>query len=61
MRGLIIGALKGDARSLTTLFRLAELSGQFGDANSAVTQVVVKWGGSPEELPANREINRKEP
>ena len=29
MRGLVIGALKGDARSQMTLFRLAEQTGQF--------------------------------
>src|SRR6187455_889992 len=29
MRGLIVGALKGDTRSMGTLFRLAEQTGQF--------------------------------
>ena len=62
MRGLIVGALKGDSRSLMTLFRLAEQSGQFEDPNNPVTRierVIVEWGGSPEELPASREISRK--
>jgi hypothetical protein len=62
MRGLIIGALKGDSRSLMTLFRLAEQSGQFEDPSNPVTRierVIVKWGGSPEELPASREISRE--
>ena len=62
MRGLIVGALKGDSRSLMTLFRLAEQSGQFEDPNNPVTRierVIVEWGGAPEELPANREISRK--
>jgi hypothetical protein len=29
MRGLVVGAMRGDSRSLATLFRLAEQSGQF--------------------------------
>src|SRR5215213_10108213 len=35
MRGLVIGALKGDTRSLGTLFRLAEQTGQFDEARRA--------------------------
>src|SRR5688500_16956025 len=31
IRGLVIGALKGDSRSIGTLFRLAEQTGQFDD------------------------------
>src|SRR5688572_24928267 len=31
MRGLVVGALKGDTRSMSTLFRLAEQTGQFQD------------------------------
>jgi hypothetical protein len=64
MRGLIIGALKGDSRSLLTLFRLAEMSGQFEDPENPVARIeriIVQWGGSPEELPANREISREQP
>ena len=64
MRGLIIGAMKGDSRSLLTLFRLAEMSGQFEDPENPVTRIeriIVQWGGSPEELPANREISREQP
>jgi Family of unknown function (DUF5681) len=60
MRGLIIGALKGDSRSLITLFRLAELSGQFEDPNNPVTRIerlIVEWGGAPEALPAGRDIS----
>ncbi len=43
MRGLIISALKGDTRSLTTMFRLAELSGQFDDASAQkpITQIIL--------------------
>ena len=44
MRGLIISALKGDTRSLTTMFRLAELSGQFDDTGAAkpITQIILQ-------------------
>ena len=33
MRGLVIGAMKGDARSLMTLFRLAEQTGEFDETH----------------------------
>ena len=39
MRGLIIGALKGDSRSMGTLMRLAEQTGQFDDPNEPVTRI----------------------
>jgi hypothetical protein len=66
MRGLIIGALKGDSKSLVTLFRLAEVSGQFEDPDNPITRIeriIVEWGGAPETppLPGNREISRQEP
>jgi hypothetical protein len=43
MRGLIINALKGDSRSMSTMFRLAELSGQFDDAGvtKPITQIIL--------------------
>jgi hypothetical protein len=46
MRGLVIGALKGDSRSLGVLFRLAEQTGQFEDPSNPVTgirRIVVGW------------------
>ncbi len=46
MRGLILGALKGDTRSLGTLFRLAEQTGQFQETSQPITQitrVIVGW------------------
>jgi hypothetical protein len=60
MRGLIIGALKGDSRSMGTLFRLAEQTGQFEEAGEQTTQVVVRWfnEGEQDELPAIRQLNR---
>jgi hypothetical protein len=61
MRGLIINALKGDSRSMSTMFRLAELSRQFdepGSAKQTITQIVltgVRAGESLEDYagPAN--------
>jgi hypothetical protein len=61
MRGLIIGALKGESRNITTLFRLAELSGQFEDANSGVTRVILRWDDGPEESSAIRDISTEQP
>jgi hypothetical protein len=46
MRGLVVGALKGDARSLVTLFRLAEQTGEFEETANPVnqiTRVIVSW------------------
>jgi hypothetical protein len=46
MRGLVVGALKGDTRSIGTLFRLAEQTGQFDDPSNPVTgitRVIVGW------------------
>jgi hypothetical protein len=65
MRGLVIGALKGDTRSIGTLFRLAEQTGQFEDPNDPITRierVIVSWkapGAEDEpELPGNRQACR---
>jgi len=47
LRGLVVGALKGDARNLVTLFRLAEQTGQFHqDDQQEVTEIrriIVGW------------------
>src|SRR4029078_4923977 len=46
IRGLIIGALKGDTRAMGTLLRLAEQTGQFEDPNEPITRierVIVSW------------------
>ena len=45
LRGLVIGAMKGDPRSVVTLFRLAEQTGQF-EQHSSITEVrrvIVGW------------------
>jgi hypothetical protein len=39
MRGLVIGALKGDARSIGTLFRFAEQAGQLDEPSVPVTEI----------------------
>ena len=44
VRGLVIGAMKGDTRSQMTLFRLAESTGQFEETLQPlhmITQVIV--------------------
>jgi hypothetical protein len=42
MRGLIINALKGDSRSMSTMFRLAELSGQFEPSGAKpITHIIL--------------------
>jgi hypothetical protein len=47
VRAVVIGALKGDARNLAILFRLAEQAGQFQDDNSSditeIRRVIVSW------------------
>jgi hypothetical protein len=66
-RRLVIGALKGDTRSQVTLFRLAEITGQFEQAPEPLTRIerVIITGvpraneGVP-SLPANSDTNREE-
>lgn len=47
LRGLVVGAMKGDPRSVVALFKLAEQTGQFGEEDrSEITQirrVIVGW------------------
>src|SRR3954464_11324730 len=38
IRSVVVGALKGDARNVAILFRLAEQAGQFQDASSDITE-----------------------
>jgi hypothetical protein len=42
MRKLVIGALKGDSRSLMTLMRIAEQTGEFAD-DAKNEQLIIKW------------------
>jgi len=61
-RRLVIGALKGDARSLHALFRLAEQTGQFEEApepRHRIERVIVQWEpGDPPLVPANSHTSR---
>src|SRR3954464_13252669 len=46
VRGVVVGALKGDARNMALLLRLAEQTGQFQDASADITEirrVIVRW------------------
>jgi hypothetical protein len=43
LRGLAISAMKGDARSLMALFKLAEHTGEYEDATDNKTEVVIRW------------------
>jgi hypothetical protein len=65
MRGLIIGALKGDTRAMGPLLRLAEQTGQFDDPKDQIREirrVIVRWksGDDDDELPANSDTCRDE-
>lgn len=47
VRGVVVGALKGDSRNTAILFRLAEQVGQFQDENvrdiTEIRRVIVSW------------------
>jgi hypothetical protein len=46
IRGVVVGALKGDPRNVAILFRLAEQAGQFQEGSSGITEikrVIVRW------------------
>jgi hypothetical protein len=65
MRGLVIGALKGDHRSIGTLFRIAEQAGHFTEPSreiAAFERVVFSWKAPDKEndptQPAIRELSR---
>jgi hypothetical protein len=68
MRGLVIGALKGDHRSIGTLFRIAEQAGQFdepGQEITAIERIIVSWKSpddkdDPTALPAISQNNRED-
>jgi Family of unknown function (DUF5681) len=66
LRGLVVGALKGDSRSIGTLFRLAEQTGQLEDPHTGVTSItrVIVHSGVPRAesgMPGGRDINREDP
>jgi len=52
VRGVVIGALKGDVRNVAILFRLAEQVGQFQEPSSEITEIrriVVGWRGNSKD------------
>jgi hypothetical protein len=64
MRGLVVGALKGDARSLGVLFRLADQTGQFEEPPAPVAQInriIITGVPRPADHPANRELCKEQP
>jgi Family of unknown function (DUF5681) len=52
MRGLVIGALKGDTRSVMTLLRIAEQTGEFEDDDKN-TEIIVGWMTDPADMPSD--------
>ena len=65
MRGLVVGALKGDTRSMGTLFRLAEQTGQFEEPHQPVTsiqRIIITGVTRPDdEVPGSNEFSREQP
>jgi hypothetical protein len=66
MRGLVIGALKGDPRSVMTLLRIAEQTGEFEEAGKHNHEFFVRWMTDAdnecpnrESVPAICELNRE--
>lgn len=67
MRGLVVGALKGDQRNVGTLLRIAEQSGHFtepGQDIGRIERIIVSWKGqyhdNPAAIPAISQKNRDE-
>jgi hypothetical protein len=60
LRGLIVGAMKGDTRSQMTLFRLAEQVGQFEEKQELKTleRVIISWdhSGAKSDPPPDRNV-----
>jgi hypothetical protein len=53
VRGVVVGALKGDSRNTAILFRLAEQVGQFQDGANDITEirrVIVSWKAPGAEI-----------
>src|SRR5689334_18923380 len=50
MRRLIIGALKGDSRSIMTLMRIAEQTGEF-ETESSNEPLIIQWNTTYEAPP----------
>lgn len=55
VRGMVVGALKGDVRNTAMLLKVAEQTGQFEDKGADITEirrVIVSWKGSDDETEA---------
>jgi hypothetical protein len=62
IRGLVIGAMKSDARSQATLFRLVEQIGQFEEKPEPlqrIERVIVSW--APPDEPTDPPLDRLVP
>jgi Family of unknown function (DUF5681) len=49
VRGMVVGALKGDVRNTAMLLKVAEQTGQFEDKGADITEIrriVVSWKGN---------------
>ena len=67
LRGVVVSALKGEQRSLATLFRIAEQAGHFEEQPAPITTIntIIIDTGVPRDnsllpIAANRDINRDE-
>lgn len=65
LRGLVIGALKGDTRAMGSLLRLAEQVGQFDEPGEPITRiqrVIVGWKapGAEDEVRGSSDNYRDE-
>lgn len=68
LRGLVIGAMKGDGRSVQSLLKLAEQTGEFNESNEPLEVQVVRFSWQPPEpdrpaqppsFPAISQINKE--
>jgi hypothetical protein len=64
LRGMVVGAMKGDPRSLGALFKLAEQTGQLEEAQDPINRIeriIVSWEGQgavSKTNPGNSDISR---
>ena len=67
LRGVVVSALKGEQRSLATLFRIAEQAGHFEEQQAPITtinRIIIDTGvlrNNSLPIPANTDINRDDP
>jgi len=66
LRGMVVGALRGDTRSMGTLFRLAEQTGELEqppEPMPRVTRIIITAAEGPDDgqVPGITEINSDDP